>query len=230
MRQISTKAIVLNRINYGEADRILTLVTPDQGKLRVMARGVRRVKSKLAGGIELFSVSQINFIRGRSDISTLTSTRLEKYYSNIVQDLDRTTAGFELIKLFNKATEDELEPEYFGLMQQTLEALDDSAIPIDLVRFWFLCQLLRLGGHTPNLIADTTGQKLQADQTYNFDFDRMTFASASRGRIDPGQIKFLRLVFDHHTPKSLSRVGGAGEIVQALAPLAETMFKSHIRI
>lgn len=230
MRQISTTAIVLNRINYGEADRILTLLTPDQGKLRVMAKGVRRVKSKLAGGIELFSVIQINFIRGRSDIGTLTSTRLEKYYSNIVQDLDRTTAGFELIKLFNKVTEDEPEPEYFGLLRQVLESLDDHAVPILLVRVWCAAQLLSQAGHTPNLKTDTEGHRLLQDRKYSLDFERMTLAPSPNGRVGADQVKFLRLIFDHHTPKSLARISGTGELAQALAPLVDTMLKSHIRV
>lgn len=59
---IVTSGIVLNRINFGEADRILTVITPDQGKLSLIAKGVRKEKSKLAGGIELFSVSNISFI------------------------------------------------------------------------------------------------------------------------------------------------------------------------
>lgn len=107
MNQIVTTAIVLGRTDYGEADRILTLLTPDQGKLRLLAKGVRRVKSKLAGGIELFSVSTITFVRGRGDIGALVSTRLNKHYGHIVQDLDRTMLGYELLKQLNKTTEDE---------------------------------------------------------------------------------------------------------------------------
>ena len=54
-KDLRTKAIVLRRTDYGEADRILQLLTPS-GKRSVIARGVRKEKSKLAGGIELFSV------------------------------------------------------------------------------------------------------------------------------------------------------------------------------
>src|SRR5262245_10052748 len=123
MKQLVTEAIILSRTDYGEADRILTLLTPDQGKLRVLAKGVRRVKSKLAGGIELFSISTIIFIRGRGEIGTLISTRLVKHYAHIVADLDRTMAGYELIKEINKVTEDEPGPEYFMLLRQVFEVL-----------------------------------------------------------------------------------------------------------
>src|SRR5688572_14550778 len=123
MNQIVTTAIILGRTDYGEADRIITLLTPDHGKLRLLAKGVRRVKSKLAGGIELFSISSITFVKGRGDIGTLISTRLNKHYRQIVTDLDRTMVGYDLIKQLNKITEDEPEPEYFDLLKQVFEAL-----------------------------------------------------------------------------------------------------------
>src|SRR5688572_21914665 len=104
MNQTVTEAIVLSRTDYGEADRILTLLTPDHGKLRLIAKGVRRVKSKLAGGIELFSITSITYIKGRGDIGTLVSTRLAKYYDQIVKDLDRTMLGYDLIKQLNRVT------------------------------------------------------------------------------------------------------------------------------
>ncbi len=113
MNQIVTKGIVLTRTDYGEADRIITMLTPDQGKVRVIAKGVRRVKSKLAGGIELFSVSSITYIPGRKEIGTLVSTRLQQHFGNIVKDIDRTMLGYELLKRLNKATEDDVDDDYF---------------------------------------------------------------------------------------------------------------------
>lgn len=67
MNQIVTKGIVLSRTEFGEADRIITVLTTDHGKIRLIAKGVRRIKSKSAGGIELFSVSDITYIPGRRD-------------------------------------------------------------------------------------------------------------------------------------------------------------------
>src|SRR4051812_28556736 len=106
MRQILTRGIVLSRTDYGEADRIVSVLTPDQGKLRLMAKGVRKVKSKLAGGIELFSVSELSFIPGKNDIGTLVSARLTQHFANIVKDINRTMFGYELLKRLNRATED----------------------------------------------------------------------------------------------------------------------------
>jgi DNA repair protein RecO (recombination protein O) len=71
MKRFKTNGIILARTNYGEADRIITFLTPDHGKVKVIAKAVRKSKSKLAGGIELFSISQISFIIGRGEINTL---------------------------------------------------------------------------------------------------------------------------------------------------------------
>jgi recombinational DNA repair protein (RecF pathway) len=228
MNQIVTEAIVLSRTDFGEADRILTLLTPEHGKLRVMAKGVRRLKSKLAGGIELFSVSTITFVKGRGEIGTLVSTRLVKYHNHIVKDLDRTMLGYELIKQLNKATEDEPEAAYFVLLRHAFEALDDSDVSLLLIRFWFQAQLLRLSGHTPNLHTDPDGKKLQIGQKYDFDYDRMCFfVPSGEGRFDVDSIKFLRLAFAGHAPGALQQVKGFAPLLELCNPLVDTLVRTQ---
>lgn len=222
--QLTTTAIVLARTNYGEADRILTTITPDYGRLRLMARGVRRVQSKLAGGIELFSVSEITFLRGRGDLNTLISARLSKYYGNIVKDLQRVQLGYDLIRLLNKTIEDEAEPEYFELIEHTFQALDDMSISEALIRTWFAAQLIRLGGHMPNLQTDAFGEKLDPHASYEFDFDSMAFVQHDQGQLTPDDIKFMRLIFSGNQPKILRQVKGSDQLVQGSAPLVQEMF------
>lgn len=229
MNQLTTEGIILSRTDFGEADRIITMLTADKGKLRLVARGVRRMKSKLAGGIELFSVSHITYIKGRGDLDTLISTRLQRHYEHIVKDINRTMLGYDLIKLLNKATEDEPEPEYFGLLQQSFEALDDPQIDLALVRLWFAMQLIRLGGHSPNLVTDAAGAKLSAERTYSFNFDDMAFAPSERGAHGANDIKFMRLGFDGHHAKVLSQVQGSASLAESAMPLVQTMLQTYIR-
>ncbi|HSX17145.1 MAG TPA: DNA repair protein RecO [Patescibacteria group bacterium] len=223
MNQLVTKAIILSRTDYGEADRILTVLTPTYGKLRLLAKGVRRVKSKLAGGIELFSISEITYIKGRGDIGTLVSTRLITHYGHIIEDLDRTMAGYELIKQLNKITEDETEEMYFGLLEEAFAALNDRAIPLALVRFWFDAKLLQAEGQEPNLQTDETGKPLVADSTYGFDFEHMTFTPQAPAPYGAAEIKFLRLAFGGYAPRVLHQVQGAAELLAATAPLIRAL-------
>ena len=230
MKQLTTQAIVLSRTDFGEADRILTLLTPNFGKLRLMARGVRKVRSKLAGGIELFSVSDISFIQGRGDIGTLISTRLITHYGHIVVDIERTMFGYELIKILSRATEDEPEAVYFDLLHQVFALLDDTAINLELIRLWFSAQLLQLTGHAPNVARDDRHQKLLAETNYNFNFDAMAFSPAERGHFSANHLKFLRLLLGPTKLTVIASVQGSADLTSSLAPLVQTMLKSHIRI
>jgi DNA repair protein RecO len=229
MKQITTTAIILSRTDFGEADRILTLLTPDRGKLRLMAKGVRRIKSKLAGGIELFSVSDIVFIQGRGDIGTLISTRLIKHYGHIVKDVTRTMLGYELIKVLNKATEDEPEADYFDLLEQAFAVLDDATIPLELIQLWFNAQLLKLSGHTPNLEITVSGNRLEAGSRYDFSYDDAAFTANPEGLFDANDIKFLRLLFSGNGPAILNKIGGAGELAGRTMQLVGFMRQQYLR-
>jgi DNA repair protein RecO (recombination protein O) len=229
VKQLLTQAIVLSRTDYGEADRILTLLTADYGKLRLMARGVRKAKSKLAGGIELFSVSDITFIKGRGEIGTLISARLHRHYGNIVKRLDRVQLGYDLIKVLHRSTEDAPEPEYFVLLEQAFIALDQPAIAVELVRLWFTAQLLRLAGFSPNLQTDRAGAKLLATVDYAFSFDDMAFEIQPDSQFGADHIKFLRLAFAGNQPAVLNQVQGNQALLTAVIPLVQTMFSTHLQ-
>jgi DNA repair protein RecO (recombination protein O) len=223
MNQIITKGIILTRTDYGEADRIITLLTPDQGKIRLLARGVRRIKSKLAGGIELFSVSDIAYIRGRGELGTLISSRLQKHFMHIVSDISRTMLGYELIKQLNKETEDTPEPAYFDLLIQLFDALDDTSINVNVIKIWYAIQLLSLGGHTPNLYYDDTGCALNASLSYNFDHYNMAFTPIDSGKFNAKHIKFLRLGFSGNSPKILEKVQVSIGLVNECSNLVDSM-------
>ena len=224
MKHLKTTGIILSRTDYGEADRILTVLTPDRGKLRLLARGVRKIKSKLAGGIELFSTSDITFIEGRGELGTLISTRLIRHYGHIIDDIDRVQLGYELIKVLNRTTEDHPDAEYYELLEGAFAALDDSAINPKLIHVWFQVQLLRLSGHSPNLTDITEGKK------YDFDAEGMTFVSSPNGQFTSNNIKFLRLLLGNNQPKAMMRVEGCADFIAAIQPLVRSMLQDHLRL
>lgn len=229
MKQLQTIGIVLSRTNYQESDRILTILTPDNGKVRVLAKGVRKSRSKLAGGVELFSVSEIGYMRGRGELSTLISSRLLRHYGNIAQNIDRTMLGYDLIKLLNKVTEDEPEESYFELLQTAFESLNQPDIQADLIKLWYYAQLLRLAGHTPNLRTGLSGTALDRDASFVFSYDDMVFSERHDGPFEAGHIKFLRLVFGNNKPGSLQKVQGAAYVLPACLNLVLTILPNHIR-
>ena len=92
------KAIVLKRTDYAEADRIIQLLTP-QGRRTVIAKGVRRQRSKLAGGIELFAVSDVVIRSGRGQLELLTSAQLTAFYRHIIEDYERMRFAYNALRL-----------------------------------------------------------------------------------------------------------------------------------
>ena len=227
MKQQVTDAIVLRRVNYGEADRIVTLLTPSDGKLALVARGVRRPKSKLAGGIELLSISSVTYTCGRSGgLGTLVSARLEQHFGNIVKDLARVQLGYELLQTTDKITEDQPEPEYFTLLATGLAALNKPDVPVELIKVWFGAGLLRLAGLTPNLITDTEGQRLELERTYNFEYDSVCFTPGQDFTAD--HIKVLRLLFSGTSPAVIGKVQGIDQLAAEVSPLV-TMLQSTLQ-
>lgn len=223
MKRYTTKGIILNRTNFGEADRILTFLTNSHGKIRAIAKGVRKSKAKLAGSVELFSVTDLTLIAGRSEIDTLVSARLTKHYGNIVKDIERTKLAYDFLKIVGSSTQDRAEPEYFELLKKSLSALDSSDIEPKLTELWFQMQLLKLGGHTPNLKTDNGGNKLKENQMYNFNLGKMCFTPNQNGRFGKNDIKLLRLCLSQTGLKTIARIMGNSPSVRSLNDVCERL-------
>lgn len=223
-RSIRTRAIVLRRTNYGEADRILQLITPE-GRRAVMARGVRREKSKLAGGIELFAVSDVVINEGRGELGILTSARLISFYRHILDDYDRLQAGYGFIKLVARSSDVTDESDWFDLLQEVLAALDVPTIPLSLIEAWFYLRCAALMGHEFNLSLDIEGKSLKAENKYRYDISEKGLAVSESGEITGDHIKLLRLLASRSI-SVLVQIGGAAEIMPACCYVA----KAHASI
>lgn len=206
-----TQAIVLRRTNYGEADRILRMLTPI-GQRHVIAKGVRREKSKLAGGIELFAVSDVVITNGRTDLGILTSSRLVKFYRHILEDYDRLQFGYEAINLTARASEDLDEPAWYEVLREVFEALDDVTISLQMVQTWFYLHYARLTGYELNLDVDVVGQALDEDKTYMYDINERGLRAAAQGDINANHIKLLR-VMSGRPIRTVAQIGGVDEIL-----------------
>jgi DNA repair protein RecO (recombination protein O) len=228
VNQIVTSGIMLSRTNFGEADRIITILTPDYGKLKLMARGVRRVKSKLAGGVELFSVSNITYIKGKKDIGTLVSTRLQTHFNHIVEDIDRTMIGYDIIKLLNKATEDAADVEYYRLLLQTFTVLDADHIDPTLTKCWFMARLLQLLGHSPNVDTAADRSPLDLKKLYGFDYESMGFYEQNKGTFTPNHIKVLRLLVSEDAQK-ITIIKDIAQTLKPIETLLQRALGSYIR-
>jgi len=219
MRTVRTRAIVLRRTNYGEADRILQLLTPE-GRRSVMARGVRKEKSKLAGGIELFAISDVVVGEGKGELGVLTSAKLEYFFSHILEEYERLQFGYQAIRLVARASETVDEPEWFDLLSEVLAGLNVLTIPLPLVQTWFYVRYASLLGHELNLELDTDGAKLQADAWYRYDVGEQGLRLVQNGELGSEHIKLLRLIATRPL-QVLVQIGGVGEIIGSCLHVVE---------
>lgn len=212
-----TQAIVLRRTNYGESDRILNLLTP-VGKVAVLARGVRKEKSRLAGGIELFTVSDVVVHQGRKELGILTSAKMLRFYGNIISDLSKLELASEFLRKAERAAEQADNPDYFSLVDQALAGLH-LGLNNELVKIWFLLNLAIARGEEINFLADVNGDDLEPEQTYFWDHSESALRPDLRGNIGAREIKLARITLGSPL-KTLARISGVGELIRPLEVVA----------
>lgn len=224
---LRTEAIVLRRTDYGEADRILQLLTP-KGKRSVIARGVRKEKSKLAGGIELFSVSEVVIHEGRTELGILTSARLLEYYDAFVKDIELIEMGGMMMRSVSARAEQVESPEFYKILKQSLRVMQKYAGEKsrwkDILRAWWGINLARASGEDINLHFDTDGEKLLADGRYYWDEEQAALAKAGMGRIGVDHIKMMRLMASGPAELSL-KVQRADELIDEVLYVARCIEK-----
>lgn len=149
-RSVRTRAIVLRHRDMGEADRIVTLLTPAHGKLDVVAHGIRKPTSRKTGHVEVFSRVEVllNLVR---ELGTLTQAELDEPYIILREDLTRGAYAAYTVELLDRFTEigDDLQG-LFALLDATLGRLCIVDDPLLALRYYEI-QLLTLVGFQPEL-------------------------------------------------------------------------------
>lgn len=151
IRVYSTEAIALKRMDFGEADRILTVVTPHYGKLRLMAKGVRKTTSRMGGHLELFAHSQLLVARGR-ELDVVTQASTIEPFRLLRESLERISFAYHLAELVDGFLQDRDEhPEVFLLLRDALGGLDSGDVSKLLIARHFELHLLAAVGFRPQL-------------------------------------------------------------------------------
>jgi DNA repair protein RecO (recombination protein O) len=152
-RLYKTEAIVLRSMDLGEADRVLTVLTPRLGKLRIIAKGIRRPRSRLGGGLEPFSDVHLVLAVGRT-FDVVTQSALEDAHLGLRDDLHSTAAAWYLVELADRFCEGNADSHAaFTLLGQGLAALDAAPEEVSraLVARWYELHLLDAMGFRPEL-------------------------------------------------------------------------------
>lgn len=224
MATYKTPAIIIGRYNFGEADRIIVLLTPERGVIRAVAKGVRRIKSRLAGHLELFSESELMLAEGKS-LDTITSARLQKHIS-IGDNYALMQLTYLIAEMTAKLSGEDEHPGLFELVHDALTSAQEN--PDNVTELWFKLRLLDHLGYRPELDACIVCGISNVGMEYRFDAERggivdLRHATAISEPITHQQIKFWRLLLGQ--PMTVvRRVPNATELTHQTMSLANLFY------
>lgn len=165
-RSQRVEAIVLRHNDWGEADRILVLYTLEMGKIRAVAKGVRKLRSRKAGHLEPFTRVKLLLARGR-DLWIVTQAETIAAYLNLREDLERIGQTSYVVELLDRFTYEEgANRMLYSLLCDTLQRLDEGQPPFLALRYYEM-RLLDLLGFRPELFhCVQCGREIQAEDQF----------------------------------------------------------------
>jgi DNA repair protein RecO (recombination protein O) len=167
-RRYVTEAIVLSRFDYGEADRILTLITPGAGKIKAIAKGLRRPTSRIGGSVEPFAELQLVLAHGRT-FDVITQVSVVHPWLRMRDDLVSFGTASYMAELANGTLEERHAAEsVYVLLKRAYEILDAGMAPGRVAR-WFEMHLADELGVRPEVDRCVEcGRLLEADERYRW--------------------------------------------------------------
>ncbi len=170
-RSYRTPAIILKRFDLGEADRLLTLITPQYGKLEAVAKGARKLTSHKTGHVELFTRADMLLNRGR-DLDVVNQCEMTAPFLALRENLVRGAyANYcaELLDRFTTSGEDDGAGRLFKLIDETLDRLCNDDDPRLVVRYYEI-HLLDIVGYRPELTRCVIGGETIEPQDQYFSY------------------------------------------------------------
>lgn len=145
-----TEAIVLGYRHLGEADKILTLFSPGKGKIHAVARGVRRPRSPLLGGTQLFSYSNFLILEGRN-LDNISQCEIKESFYKIRGNLETMAYGLYFAELLRVSTPmEERNQELFRFFLKTMYFLQEWQ-DLEVLKYIYEIKLMAIQGFAPEI-------------------------------------------------------------------------------
>lgn len=200
-----TQGFIFKKKDILEADRVFSVFTYDFGRLEIFGKAIRKITSKLRGGIEIFSLSEIEFIQGKNR-KTLTDTIAIEKFSNIIQDPVRLEISREISDILDNFIKgQEKDESVFILLKETLNKLNSLELQVfnvQLIYYYFLWNFLSATGYHPEIQkCAACGLKLNPDILYFSNKDggiickNCSNSDMESKKINSDIVKILRLIF-----------------------------------
>lgn len=235
LRSFRLEAVVLRHNDWGEADRLIGLYTLEMGKLRALAKGVRKLRSRKAGHLEPFTRVNLLLARGR-DLPLITQVETLDAYLPLHEDLAGATYASYVVELLDRFTYEEGDNRaLYRLLSETLSRLCQGQ-DRDLIVHYYEIRLLDLVGFRPQLfqcvgcgaeirpedqyfsahlggvLCPRCGSHTEGAQPismtalkYLRHFQRSNFVEAGRARLNPALNRELETIVQHYMTYQLER-------------------------
>lgn len=188
-----TQGFVVKQTDRGEADQLFTIYTEEFGKLEILGKAVRKIKSKLRGGAAPFYLSEVEFIQGKA-YKTLTDTILINGFPKIRKDLERLAIAQEIGEtLDNLVVKEEKDEKVWQLLQETFGKLDSLGKPA-IVYYYFFWQLVSILGYQPEISGCSIGgEKIDCDAVKIIKvIFKKDWSVLARLKLEPNHLKLLK--------------------------------------
>ena len=187
MKQIKVNGIIIAENNSNDFDKMLTMLTPNLGKIGCSARGARRTKSQLLAGTQFLCFGEYMLFKGSETYSINSCNTIEMFY-NLRTDLDKLMYASHITKIINDVTTENQNSYYIlQLFLNTLYAMSETDKNLDLITSVFKMRLLKILGFTPN-VNECVVCKSKENLT-EFSFKDNGFKCTACGKQDAGAFK-----------------------------------------
>lgn len=148
---IKTKGIVLSEVNFSESDKMLTILTPDLGRITCVAKGARKMQSPILSASQIFAFSELVLFRSKGDMYYINSAELIEAFYALRTDYDKLEAAMFCVKFVKQnVCENQISVMMLKLLLNSIYLIATGEKPIDLVKNVFLLKAICILGYTPN--------------------------------------------------------------------------------
>lgn len=199
MKQYKTRAIIIRKQNFSETDRLLTVYSYDYGKIKILAKGVKKTLSKLSGHLELFYITDLVVSKGKN-LDIITSANFINKFTNIENTKNTNCAAYYISELIYLLCEEaEKNPQIFELLTDTLARITDENY-IRIINF-FEIKLFQKLGHQPEIDGCVVCHNKGVSSNYFFNYEegglvcqKCSLGKNNNIKLLPNDIKLLKII------------------------------------
>lgn len=228
-----TQGIIFKKEDRGEADQLFTIYTKDFGKLEILGKGIRKISSKLRSGAEIFYLSEIEFIQGKT-YKTLTDAILIEKFPNLRKDLRRLNIAYKISEILDNLIKgEEKDEKIWNLLNEVFQKLNSLKLIshiLPLIYYYFLWNLLSILGYRPELYQCLICQKrLRPEKLYfspkegGIICQKCAKDINSFFEIEPEIVKIIRIILEKNW-KVLSRLKIKEGYLKSLDKISQDYF------